>query len=160
MPKPNIVDLLKKSLVNIENRTYEVESQTENGRRENCSKKSNKMENNIKKTRTNREKKMKVKPKDKKEKKVKTKEKKTVPFTEKTWHLDKDKKVTLKKLNGQVIVDIREFFMDKLTREMLPGKKGVSLSLEQVKQFKSLYPKLDESLPRFGCAKDYSDALA
>ena len=32
-----------------------------------------------------------------------------------------DKKVTLKKFHGQVLVDIREFYMDKLSREMMPG---------------------------------------
>ena len=35
-----------------------------------------------------------------------------------------DKKVTLKKFHGQVLVDIREFYMDKLSREMMPGGLG------------------------------------
>ena len=32
-----------------------------------------------------------------------------------------DKKVTLKKFHGQVLLDIREFYMDKLSHEMMPG---------------------------------------
>merc|ERR1712200_333491 len=85
---------------------------------------------------------MKAKAKAKADKKNKGKNKpkaESVPFYEKSWHLDKDKKVTLKKLNGQVLVDVREFYMDKLSQEMMPGKKGISLNMEQIKEFKSLY---------------------
>ena len=34
----------------------------------------------------------------------------------------KDRQVTLKKFHGQKLVDIREFYVDKLSRDMKPGK--------------------------------------
>merc|ERR1712227_921995 len=88
------------------------------------------------------------------------KEQPELPFKEKTWHLDKDRHVTLKKFHGQIIVDVREFYVDKLSREMTPGKKGISLTLEQFKKFKSLFSILDESFPTFSAEKDYFDPLA
>ena len=40
------------------------------------------------------------------------------------------------------------------------GKKGISLTLEQFKKFKSLFSILDESFPTFSAEKDYFDPLA
>ena len=34
----------------------------------------------------------------------------------------KDRQVTLKKFHGQKLVDIREFYVDKLSRDMKPGE--------------------------------------
>ena len=34
----------------------------------------------------------------------------------------KDRQVTLKKFHGQKLVDIREFYVDKLSRDMKPGR--------------------------------------
>ena len=31
------------------------------------------------------------------------------------------RKVTMKKFQGQVLVDVREFYMDKLSQEIMPG---------------------------------------
>merc|ERR1712058_121636 len=101
-------------------------------------------------------------PKPRKEpKKSKPKEEEIV-LSEKTWHLDKDRQVSLKKFHGKMIVDIREFYVDKLSREMTPGKKGIALTLEQLKAFKSLLPQLDEELPSFASSntKQYFDPLA
>ena len=95
----------------------------------------------------------------------------------KSCYTFEDKKVTLKKFHGKVLLDIREFYVDKLSREMKPGlagdlfltknvmffcsgKKGISLSQEQVKEFKSLFKVLDESFPTFEPEKDFIDPLA
>ena len=64
-----------------------------------------------------------AKTKEKKSKPVKEKKEKKdeTPFEEKTWQLDQYRKVTMKKFHGQVLVDVREFYMDKLSQEILPG---------------------------------------
>merc|ERR1712025_387629 len=65
---------------------------------------------------------------------------------EPTWNLSKDKLVRIRKFQGKVYVDIREYFMDKLSWEILPGKKGVSLSLDQYRNLKSILPQLDSAV--------------
>merc|ERR1712098_293295 len=65
---------------------------------------------------------------------------------EPTWNLSKDKLVKIRKFQGKVYVDIREYFMDKLSWEILPGKKGVSLSLDQYRNLKSILPQLDSAV--------------
>ena len=71
-----------------------------------------------------------------------------------------DRQVTLKKYHGHVIVDIREFYMDKLSREMTPGKKGIALTREQFKKFKTLFSQLDEKLPTFSTNTNFIYPLA
>lgn len=44
--------------------------------------------------------------------------------------LDKKKQVTVRQFNGVNLVDIREFYLDKDTKEKKPGKKGISLTEE------------------------------
>lgn len=87
----------------------------------------------------------------------------------------------MKKFHGQILVDVREFYMDKLSQEVMPGiplttsyqegkillsllylgKKGISLTLEQLKHFKSLFPELDDKFPSFSSSdKPFYDPLA
>ena len=98
----------------------------------------------------------KLKPvKEKKEKKDET------PYEEKTWQLDQYRKVTMKKFHGQVLFDVREFYMDKLSKEIMPGKKGISLTQDQLKKLKSLFPELDNKFPSFSSSdKPFFDPLA
>lgn len=42
--------------------------------------------------------------------------------------LDSKKQVTVRKFNNINLVDIREFYVDKVTKEKKPGKKGISLT--------------------------------
>ena len=41
---------------------------------------------------------------------------------EPTWNLTKDRLVKIRKFKGQTYVDIREYFMDKLSWEIKPGR--------------------------------------
>eukprot|EP00092_Neocalanus_flemingeri_P034718 GFUD01037779.1.p1 GENE.GFUD01037779.1~~GFUD01037779.1.p1 ORF type:complete len:202 (+),score=88.49 GFUD01037779.1:55-660(+) len=66
---------------------------------------------------------------------------------EPTWNLTKDRLVKLRKFKGETYVDIREYYMDKLSWEIKPGQKGVSLNLEQYKSLKSILPQLDLVFP-------------
>ena len=91
MPKPNIGDLLKKSFEDIDNIKNEVRPPIGTGKNLESSKKGKKRE---KKARTicnkgeKKTKEMKAKAKAGKKNKAKAKAE-TVPFFEKSWHLDK-----------------------------------------------------------------------
>ena len=57
--------------------------------------------------------------------------------------LDDKKRITVHKFKGKIKVDIREFYEDK--GEMKPGKKGISLSLENWEKLKGFIDDIDES---------------
>ena len=38
----------------------------------------------------------------------------------------------VREFKGQTYIDIREYYTDKKTMDMMPGKKGISLNCEQV----------------------------
>merc|ERR1711981_805473 len=48
---------------------------------------------------------------------------------------------------GQTYVNIREFYVDKKSMETKPGKKGISLSVEQYQKLKEIIPEIDSNLP-------------
>jgi len=62
------------------------------------------------------------------------------------WDLGKQKTVTVRTFKGTVYVDIREFYEDKNTGEMKPGKKGISLSAIQWQKLKSIVDEVDEAV--------------
>eukprot|EP00088_Acartia_fossae_P060412 TRINITY_DN72348_c0_g1_i1.p1 TRINITY_DN72348_c0_g1~~TRINITY_DN72348_c0_g1_i1.p1 ORF type:complete len:122 (+),score=19.07 TRINITY_DN72348_c0_g1_i1:30-368(+) len=64
-----------------------------------------------------------------------------------SWHLGKDKHVTVREFRGKTYVDIREYYVDKNTMETKPGKKGIALSCEQYQKLKSLIDEIDHALP-------------
>ena len=45
---------------------------------------------------------------------------------------------------GKIYVDVREYY--EKDGEMLPGKKGISLTVEQWEKLKALIPKIDDAL--------------
>ena len=50
--------------------------------------------------------------------------------------LGKNKWVTVREFKGQIIVDIREYYVDIKTMDTKPGKKGISLNVKQFKKLK------------------------
>merc|ERR1711909_103438 len=77
---------------------------------------------------------------------------------EPTWNITKDKLVKIRNFQGETYVDIREYYMDKLSWEVKPGQKGVSLNLEQYSNLKAILPQLDAL---FTCQEEgFVDLLA
>ena len=58
--------------------------------------------------------------------------------------LDKKKRVTVHKFKGQLKVDIREYYDDNGV--MKPGKKGISLNLDNWNKLKDFLDKIDEAI--------------
>ncbi|XGW31208.1 hypothetical protein V3C99_009847 [Haemonchus contortus] len=54
--------------------------------------------------------------------------------------------VTVRSFRGKALIDIREFYTDKASGEMRPGKKGISLSKEQYQNFKAVMSEIDAKL--------------
>ncbi|KAJ4416249.1 hypothetical protein N0V82_006853 [Gnomoniopsis sp. IMI 355080] len=69
------------------------------------------------------------------------------------WELANNNKrrVTVSKFGGRWLVSVREYYEDK-TGEMKPGKKGISLSIEQYQSLLSLVPSINEQLRKNGVA--------
>ena len=57
---------------------------------------------------------------------------------EEYFELSAKKRFTVRKWKGNGLLDIREFYEDKKTEEMRPGKKGISLTNDQYKALKAL----------------------
>ena len=64
-------------------------------------------------------------------------------FTHARLQLDKGgkRKVTVSQWKNQTRIDIREFY--EKDGEVLPGRKGISLSVDQWELLKELIPKID-----------------
>uniref|UniRef100_A0A8R1YXI0 Transcriptional coactivator p15 (PC4) C-terminal domain-containing protein n=1 Tax=Pristionchus pacificus TaxID=54126 RepID=A0A8R1YXI0_PRIPA len=60
--------------------------------------------------------------------------------------IGKMKYVTVRSFKGQTYIDIREFYMDKASGEMRPGKKGISLNPEQYNNFKKAMGEVDKKV--------------
>ncbi|KAE9412885.1 hypothetical protein Angca_005482, partial [Angiostrongylus cantonensis] len=54
--------------------------------------------------------------------------------------------VTVRNFRGKALVDIREYYLDKSSGEMRPGKKGISLNREQYQNFKAVLNEIDGKL--------------
>ena len=71
------------------------------------------------------------------------------------WLLGNKKRVTVRRWKGKPLVDIREFYGDSASDDhdgteagLKPGKKGISLSLEQWHRLRELVAKIDAHLKR------------
>ena len=60
--------------------------------------------------------------------------------------LDKKRQVTVRKFNNVNLVDIREFYIDKDTKEKKPGKKGISLTEDSWKKLVGVVDQVQEAL--------------
>ncbi|KAJ7924843.1 transcriptional Coactivator p15-domain-containing protein [Mycena leptocephala] len=58
--------------------------------------------------------------------------------------LGKNKRATVRNFKGATLLDIREYYVDKESGESKPGKKGVSLTLDQWQELKQATKQLDE----------------
>lgn len=54
--------------------------------------------------------------------------------------------VRISEFKGKKYVDIREYYVDSASGELKPGKKGISLSLEQFKELQSLTDDIQAAL--------------
>jgi hypothetical protein len=57
--------------------------------------------------------------------------------------------VSVRTFKGKPLVDIREYYKDKETEEMKPGKKGISLSLELWKELVEKTPEIQAAVAEF-----------
>ncbi|KAJ6586953.1 transcriptional Coactivator p15-domain-containing protein [Mycena vulgaris] len=58
--------------------------------------------------------------------------------------LGKNKRATVRSFKGNTLVDIREFYTDKASGEAKPGKKGISLGVEQWEALKGNAATIDD----------------
>ncbi|VDN20429.1 unnamed protein product [Cylicostephanus goldi] len=54
--------------------------------------------------------------------------------------------VNVRNFRGKSLIDVREYYMDKGSGELRPGKKGISLTREQYENFKSIMSEIDSKL--------------
>ena len=57
---------------------------------------------------------------------------------EKYVELSHKKRLTVREYKGSVLIDIREYYEDRKTDEMKPGKKGISLTFDQYETLKAV----------------------
>eukprot|EP01135_Chromosphaera_perkinsii_P001798 Nk52_evm67s210 gene=Nk52_evmTU67s210 len=64
------------------------------------------------------------------------------------FDLSRTRRITVREFRGKTLVDIREFYTDN-SGELRPGKKGISLPLEQWKELKKLSTDIDAAVKEF-----------
>ena len=57
------------------------------------------------------------------------------------------KKVVVRNFMGKTAIDIREYYVNKNTMDIRPGKKGMALSRLQYQKLKSVIDDIDHALP-------------
>ncbi|EME27694.1 Activated RNA polymerase II transcriptional coactivator p15 [Galdieria sulphuraria] len=62
------------------------------------------------------------------------------------FELSKTRRVTVRKFSGKMLVDIREYYNNGET--LAPGRKGISLSIEQYEKLKSYLADIDDAIQR------------
>ncbi|KAL9030206.1 MAG: hypothetical protein Q9196_001650 [Gyalolechia fulgens] len=79
------------------------------------------------------------------------------------WEISDKRRITIDSFKGNLMVNIREYYEDKNTGSMMPGKKGISLSLAQYSTLLTLLPEIETALVKKGekvPRPDYSGAKA
>ncbi|KAL8710872.1 MAG: hypothetical protein Q9220_004676 [cf. Caloplaca sp. 1 TL-2023] len=66
------------------------------------------------------------------------------------WELTPMRRITIDEFKGQRMVNIREYYMDKSTEEMRPGKKGIALPIAQYSTLITLLPEIEAALSAAG----------
>ncbi|KAK0728663.1 transcriptional Coactivator p15-domain-containing protein [Lasiosphaeria miniovina] len=67
------------------------------------------------------------------------------------WEIAKNRRIGSSTFKGNTLINIREYYTDA-NGEAKPGKKGISLSLEQYNNLLSIIPELNASLLSNGLA--------
>ncbi|NXA57654.1 TCP4 polymerase, partial [Nothocercus julius] len=67
---------------------------------------------------------------------------------EDTFQIGRMRHVRVSSFKGKVLVDIREFYVDK-EGNTKPGRKGIALSAEQWNQLKEIIPEVDAAVKKF-----------
>ena len=62
------------------------------------------------------------------------------------WPLSKSKRISITEFKNKKFVSIREFYSDKESGEMKPGKKGIMLNLDDWKILCSAFKEVNDSL--------------
>jgi len=57
------------------------------------------------------------------------------------------KKVSVSEFKGQLLVNFREYYVDKATDEEKPGSKGITLNRSQWEEFKKVVSPWAVSIP-------------
>ncbi|NXD14233.1 TCP4 polymerase, partial [Nothocercus nigrocapillus] len=65
-----------------------------------------------------------------------------------TFQIGRMRRVRVSSFKGKVLVDIREFYVDK-EGNTKPGRKGIALSAEQWNQLKEIIPEIDAAVKKF-----------
>lgn len=73
--------------------------------------------------------------------------------------LDKKKQVTIRKFNNINLVDIREFYIDKDTKEKKPGKKGISLTEDTWKRLLESASDIQNALDKLNGKESISEPM-
>ncbi|XP_020604420.1 activated RNA polymerase II transcriptional coactivator p15-like [Orbicella faveolata] len=60
------------------------------------------------------------------------------------FEIGNKRKVSVREFKGRLLIDIREFY--EKDGELMPGKKGISLQLEQWEKLKNLVGDIDEAI--------------
>ncbi|XP_071964780.1 activated RNA polymerase II transcriptional coactivator p15-like [Antedon mediterranea] len=88
-----------------------------------------------------------------KAKKAKSQEKKSKESSSKKgedehkFEISRTRFVNVREFKGKVLIDIREYY--EAGGEMKPGKKGISLSVDQWNKLKEVMEDVDESIKQF-----------
>ncbi|RIB03029.1 transcriptional Coactivator p15-domain-containing protein, partial [Gigaspora rosea] len=65
------------------------------------------------------------------------------------FQLSDKRRVTIREFKNMVLVDFREYFKSKDDGEYHPGKKGISLQIDQWNKLKELIDDIDEEVKKF-----------
>ncbi|GME35507.1 putative RNA polymerase II transcriptional protein [Neofusicoccum parvum] len=87
-------------------------------------------------------------PKSKKAKKGQSASKQLDDEGNPFWELSAKRRVTVSEFNGKSLVSIREYY--EKDGKTLPGKKGISLSLDQYNALMGLLPDVEAALAKKG----------
>ncbi|KAG0632797.1 putative RNA polymerase II transcriptional coactivator [Tuber brumale] len=73
------------------------------------------------------------------------------------WEIGRLRRVAVSKFGGKNLINIREYF--EKDGKVLPGKKGISLTMEQFDAFLSVLPQIEQHLSDAGVRKPTSGKL-